>query len=175
MDERKVNEKLFQYCKDTLQSISIKELETKKPKQFIEHTDAAACNRQYDQNFDQDNIIKMAILKWGRKVLQHLAINSPIKLKDLLGLYLEIHVEIPFNTKEMPPMKYAMLEVVDLFDKGNLTIPIATRILIAGLQNIIYQQAWQTDNDIKILFTSLTNAISGIALPYDKALVPIIL
>ena len=175
MDEKKVNEKLFKYCDETLQKIANNELETIKPKQFIDHTDAAACNRQYDMDFDQDNVIKMAILKWGRKVLQHLAINTPINLKDLLGLYLEIHVEIPFNTSEMPPMKYAMLEVTDLFDKGNLTLPIATRLLIAGLQNIIYQQAWQTDNDIKILFKSLTNATSGIALPYDKANVSIIL
>ena len=175
MDERKVNEKLFEYCKETLENIREKELQTKRPKQFIDHTDAAACNRQYDLDFDQDNIIKMAILKWGRKILQHLALNTPIKLNEMLGLYIEIHVEIPFNTKEMPPMKYAMLEVIDLFEKENLTVPLATRILTAGLQNILYQQAWQTDNEIKTLLMSLTNATSGITLPYPQALVPITL
>ena len=175
MDEQKVNEKLFEYCKETLDSIKERELLTKKPKQFIDHTDAAACNRQYDLDFDQEKVIKMAILKWGRKVLQHLAINSPVKLKELLGLYIDIHVEIPFNTKEMPPMKYAMLEVTDLFEKGILTLPLATRLLIAGLQNIIYQQAFQNDNEIQLLFVSLSNATSGITLPYSKALVPITL
>ena len=175
MDERKVNDKLFEYCKETLDSIKNRELLTKRPKQFTEHTDAAACNQQYDSNFDQEKIIKMAILKWGRKILTHLAINTPIKINELLGLYIDIHVEVPFNTKEMPPMKYAMLEVTDLFDKGNLTLPLATRILTAGLQNIIHQQAWQADNDIQMLFVSLANATSGISLPYPKAQVPIIL
>ena len=128
MDERYINGKLFEYCRQTLDSITERELQTKRPKQFIDHTDAAACNRQYDLEFDQEQVIKMAILTWGRKILQHLATDSPIKLQDLLGLYLNIHVEVPFTTNEMSPMKYAMLEVTDLFDKGNLTLPIATKI-----------------------------------------------
>lgn len=175
MDERYINGKLFEYCRQTLDSITERELQTKRPKQFIDHTDAAACNRQYDLEFDQEQVIKMAILTWGRKILQHLATDSPIKLQDLLGLYLNIHVEVPFNTNEMSPMKYAMLEVTDLFDKGNLTLPIATKILTAGLQNVIYMQEWQTDRDLQLLFTSLTNAISGISLTYSKALVQITL
>ena len=175
MDERHINGKLFEYCRQTLDSITERELQTKRPKQFIDHTDAAACNRQYDLEFDQEQVIKMAILTWGRKILQHLATDSPIKLQDLLGLYLNIHVEVPFNTNEMSPMKYAMLEVTDLFDKGNLTLPIATKILTAGLQNVIYMQEWQTDRDLQLLFTSLTNAISGISLTYSKALVQITL
>ena len=175
MDERHINGKLFEYCRQTLDSITERELQTKRPKQFIDHTDAAACNRQYDLEFDQEQVIKMAILTWGRKILQHLATDSPIKLQDLLGLYLNIHVEVPFNTNEMSPMKYAMLEVTDLFDKGNLTLPIATKILTAGLQNVIYMQEWQTDRDLQLLFTSLINAISGISLTYSKALVQITL
>ena len=175
MDERKVNDKLFEYCKEKLDNINERELQTKRPKQFIDHTDAAACNRQHDLDFDQDAVIKMAILTWGRKVLQHLAIESPIKINTLLGLYINIHVEIPFNTKEMPPMKYAMMEVTDLFDKGNLTLSIAIKILIAGLQNVINNQAWETDKDIQLLFSSLINATSGITLPYQKAQVPITL
>ena len=175
MDERYINGKLFEYCRQTLDSITERELQTKRPKQFIDHTDAAACNRQYDLEFDQEQVIKMAILTWGRKILQHLATDSPIKLQDLLGLYLNIHVEVPFNTNEMSPMKYAMLEVTDLFDKGNLTLPIATKILTAGLQNVIYMQEWQTDRDLQLLFTSLINAISGISLTYSKALVQITL
>ena len=86
MDEQRINEKLFEYCKETLDMIASRELETKRPKQFIDYTDAAACNRQLDLYFDQDNVVKLAILKWGRKILQHIAINTPLKLKDLLGL-----------------------------------------------------------------------------------------
>lgn len=173
--EKAANDRLMQYCKETLETIQQRELETKRPKQFIEYTDAAACNQQHLSNFDQENVIQLAILKWGRKILQHLAINTPIKIQDLLGLYLLIHVEVPFTNKEMPPMKYAMIETVDLFEKGNLTLPIATRLLIAGLQNTIYEQSLlePINSEIKRLFRALTNATSGISLPYSKANVQI--
>ena len=173
--EKAVNEKLMHYCKDTILAIQQRELQTKRPKQFIEYTDAAACNQQYLQNFDQEKVIQLAILKWGRKILQHLAVNTPIKIQDLLGLYMQIHVEVPFNNKEMPPMKYAMLETVDLYDKGNLSLPIATRLMIAGLQHTIYSQNLMepTDTEIKRLFLALTNAVSGLSLPYSKANIPI--
>ena len=172
-DEKTVNDKLMMYCKDTLAIIEARELTTKSPKLFISYPDAAACNQQYDQSFDQEKIVKAAILKWGRKILQHLAINIPILLQDLLGLYILIHVELPFNTHEMPPMKYAMLETVDLFEKNTLTVPIATRILTAGLQYPIAQNALTDDPDIKLLQLSLVKASSGITLPYSKANIPI--
>ena len=172
-DEKTVNDKLMVYCQNTIDIIHQRELTTKRPKQFINHTDAAACNQQYDQSFDQEKVVKAAILKWGRKILQHLAINSPISIQDILGLYVLIHVELPFNTHEMPPMKYAMLETVDLFEKNNLTVPIATRILTAGLQYPIEQNALTHDPDIKLLLVSLAKANSGITLPYSKANIPI--
>lgn len=172
-NEKEANDKLMVYCKATIEIIHQRELHTKRPKQFIDYTDAAACNQQYDLAFDQEQIVKSAILKWGRKILQHLAINSPLPIQDLLGLYILIHVEIPFNNNEMPPMKYAMLETVDLFEKDNLTVPIATRILIAGLQYTVEQHSLHTDTDIKFLFLSLSKAISGITLQYSKANIPI--
>ena len=172
-NEKAANDKLMAYCKDIIEIIQQRELHTKHPKQFINYTDAAACNRQCQQSFDQENVIKEAILKWGRKILTHLAINSPIYIQDLLGLYILIHVEIPFNNNEMPPMKYAMIETVDLYEKGNLTVPIATRILIAGLQHTVEQNSLTDDHDIKLLFLSLSKAISGITLSYSKANIPI--
>ena len=174
--EKAANDKLMQYCTETIENIQRKEIMTKRPKQFIEHTDAAACNQQWDLDFNQDKVIQKAVLKWGRQILKHLAINTPIKIQDLLGLYMEIHVEVPFSNKEMPPMKYAMLEVVHLHEKGYLTLPIATRLLIAGLQHTIYEQSMMepTDTEIRQLFMALTNAISGISLPYSKANIPIV-
>ena len=171
--EKAANDKLMIYCKDIIEVIHQRELLTKRPKQFIDYTDAAACNRQCELNFDQENAIKEAIMKWGRKILTHLAINSPIHIQDLLGLYILIHVEVPFNNNEMPPMKYAMIETVDLYEKDSLTVPIATRILIAGLQHTVEQNSLTNDHDIKLLFLSLSKATSGITLPYSKANIPI--
>ena len=177
MDERKINRKLSEYCKETCDSIRNRELFLAKlPIQFTDYKDAAACNQQYKSDFDQEQAIKLAILKWGRKILQHIAINTPIKFNDLVGMYMEINVQLPFETfKNFFPMKYAMFEVTDLFDKGHLTLPLATRILIAGLQNVLHQRSLQMDDDIKLLIVSLNNAISGVSLPYQKAHVPITL
>ena len=177
MNEQVINDKLFELCKDTLDSITEREQSTVKPKHFIEHTDAAACNRQQHIDFNQDDIIRQQITIWGRYVLATLATGQSFKIGDLLGKYLNIHVEVPFNTKEMPTMKYAMMEVVALFQDNTITAPIAIRILIAGLQHTLHQQIAINGPDALIddLLLSITNAISGITMPYNKAQVSLII
>ena len=181
MDTRKINRKLSEYCQETVDEIRELEWQTKIfpnmpfSKQFPDYGDAAACNLQENSDFNQEQAIKLAILKWGRKILQHLAIKTPIKFNDLLGLYMKIKIEMPHQTKAWAPINHAMFESTDLFDKGQLTLPIATRILTAGLQNFIYEQSLQTDSDIKLLLVSLNNGTSGVTLPYQKAHIPIIL
>ena len=176
MDEKRINDKLFEFCQETLDSIKERELRTVKPKHFIDHTDAAACNLQGRLDFNQDEIIMTKITEWARYILSSLATGQSLTIEKVLGKYLDIHVEVPFNNKEMPNMKHAMLEVVALFEDETLSTPIATRILIAGLQHTLYQQLVINgpDPNVDNLLLSLTSAISGITLPYEKAQLPIL-
>ena len=175
MDENRTNEKLFEFCKDTVDSITEREMRTVRPKQFIEYTDAAACNIQERIDFNQDEIIRTRVHQWGRYIMSHLAFREAISIEQLLGKYLNIQVEVPHNTKEMPTMKYAMMEVVALFEDNTLTTPIATRILIAGLQHTMYQQRSRAGYfpAVENLLLSLASATSSITLPYEQAHLPI--
>ena len=176
MDEKAINDKLFEFCQDTVNSITEKELRTVKPKQFIEHTDAAACNLQGRIDFNQDEIIMTKITQWARYILSSLATGQTLTIEQVLGKYLDIHVEVPFNTKEMPVMKHAMMEVVALYEDDTLSTPIATRILIAGLQPTLHEQRALNgpDPNVDTLLLSLSSAISGVTLPYEKAQLPIL-
>ena len=140
MDPIVIYELLKDECHQTFQAIEARKLQCTSPKLFSNYSDAAMCNNQQDLMFDQSKIIKHKIQLWVDYINTQLKINQAITLQNILGKYIEIHEELPLYSAEYHTTRYALLETLHLFYQNVLTVPIATKLLIAGLQTISLSQ-----------------------------------
>ena len=136
MDPSVIYELLQEECYYTYQQIDARKKQCTVPKLFHNFSDAAACNNQHDVMFDQTKVIKQKITAWVEYIQMQLKLTQAVTLHDLLGKYLEIHEELPMYSTEYHTTRFALLETLHLFYQNVLTVPIATKILIAGLQTI---------------------------------------
>ena len=165
---------LLQMCKPTCEKIEKHRAETCKPNIFPQYSEAAACNRQEELDFDQDIVVQHAINRWAHLAIEHIQAGKDIKLSDFLGLYVEITEEVPNDNRELPPMRMALLETVQLYNAKSLTFPIACKILSAGLQvtveNISNRSFYGRSEELRSL-DKLLYATSSITVLYTKALI----
>ena len=158
MDPLVINELLKEECVATIQCIEKRKQHCTQPKLFPNFSDAAACNNQTDIMFDQSKVIKQRITEWANYVYHQLKSGHTITLHKLLGLYMEIHEELAMYSTEYHTTRYALLETLHLFYQNVLTAPIATKLLITGLQTISLSQPEIIQITAKIL--ALTSDIN---------------
>ena len=172
--EEKLMAQLLTMCKPTCEKIEQHRAETCKPNILPQYSEAAACNRQEDRDFDQDIIIEQAVYQWAHLALKHLQSGEDIKISEFLGLYVEITEEVQNDNRELPLMRLSLLETVQLYNAQALTFPIACKILIAGLQitvdNISTRNFYGKSENLRSL-DKLLHAISSGAVPYKNALI----
>ena len=151
MDPLVIYELLKEECVVTIQCIEKRKKHCTKPKLFPNYSDAAACNNQTDIMFDQSKIIKLKITEWSNYIYHQLKSGQTITLHKLLGLYMEIHEELAMYSAEYHTTRYALLETLHLFYQNVLTAPIATKLLVTGLQTVSLSQPEIVQITAKIL------------------------
>ena len=171
MEEEALYEQLVRLCQPTVQKIENKRRVTCKPKMFLCHSDAAACNLQENIDFDQDLVIETTIIQWIQLSLAHVHTGTDIRLDEFLGAFIEITEEVPIHDKEVPVLKMALLETMQLFNADALTFPIACKILTAGLQESLLQQNRVNPGKLEIHkeLMKLIHATSNVTVSYTKA------
>lgn len=162
MDPHVIDDLLKEECYLTYQMIENRKKHCTVPKLFNNYSDAAACNNQHDVLFDQTKAIRQRIKSWVDYINVQLKLNQAITLHELLGAYLEIHEELIIYSAEYHTTRCALLETLHLYYQNVLTVPIATKLLIAGLQPISLSQP----EIATILAKALANT-SGMTLPYS--------
>ena len=162
MEPNVIHDLLKEECHLTYQMIDAKKKQCTVPKLFTNYSDAAACNNQHDVMFDQTNAIRQKIKSWADYINLHLKLNQAITLHELLGKYLEIHEELLIYSAEYHTTRFALLETLHLYYQNVLTVPIATKLLIAGLQPITLSQP-----DTATILTKALAITSGMTLSYS--------
>ena len=161
MDPIVIYELLKDECYQTFQLIEAKKLQCTAPKLFANYSDAAMCNNQQDLMFDQTKIIKHKVQIWVDYISTQLKLNQAITLQGILGKYIEIHEELQLYSAEYHTTRYALLETLHLFYQNVLTVPIATKLLIAGLQTISL-----SNPDIVKMLTKVLAITSNMTMQY---------
>ena len=176
MDENSLFGQLVQICKPTIDKIEEKRKNMIKPKMFVAHSDAAACNLQENIDFDQETVIDNTIKRWAHLALAHIHTHTDIRLSEFLGAYIDITEEVLIQQNELNTLRTALLETLEVYNKNALSLPIACKILIAGLQETLITQ--ETINpgrtETRKLLSKLLLATSNASVPYAKALVKFI-
>ena len=168
MEPPVIYELLQDECHQTYQYIAAKKKQCTTPKLFANYSDAAECNNQHDLMFDQTKIILQRINHWVDYIQIQLKLGHPVTLHDLLGKYIEIHEELQLYSAEYHTTRYALLETLHLFYQNVLTVPIATKLLIAGLQTLtltqqkvapILAKALAITSDISLSYTAVQSLV----------------
>ena len=162
MEPHVIQDLLQEECQLTYQMIATKKKQCTVPKLFNNYSDAAECNNQNDVLFDQTKVIRQRIKSWTDYLILQLKLNQAVTLHELLGKYIEIHEELLIYSAEYHTTRFALLETLHLYYQNVLTVPIATKVLIAGLQPISLSQS-----EIATTLAKALAITSGMTLSYS--------